>query len=27
MRFCRDHPAGALFIGFAVGYLFHKLFR
>jgi len=27
MSFCRDHPAGALGIGFMVGYLFHKLFR
>ena len=27
MRFCRDHPAGSLFIGFSVGYLFHKLVR
>lgn len=27
MRFCKDHPAGALFLGFSVGYLFHKLFR
>lgn len=27
MRFCKDHPAGAIFLGFSVGYLFHKLFR
>lgn len=27
MQFCKSHPAGALAIGFSVGYLFHKLFR
>jgi hypothetical protein len=27
MEFCKAHPAGALAIGFCVGYLFHKLFR
>jgi hypothetical protein len=27
MAYCRDHPAGALFIGFGVGYAFKKLFR
>jgi hypothetical protein len=27
MEFCRKHPAGALFLGFGLGYFFHKLFR
>ncbi len=27
MHFCKAHPAGALTIGFCMGYLFHKLFR
>jgi len=27
MTFCRDHPAGALGIGFLLGYLVKKLFR
>lgn len=27
MQFCKAHPAGALGIGFLVGYLFHKLLR
>ncbi|HZQ35335.1 MAG TPA: hypothetical protein VFD32_05345 [Dehalococcoidia bacterium] len=27
MQYCKSHPAGALAIGFGVGYLFHKLFR
>lgn len=27
MRFGREHPAEALFVGFATGYLFKKLFR
>lgn len=27
MAYCRDHPAGALFIGFGLGYTVKKLFR
>lgn len=25
MQFCRDHPAGALFLGFGLGYMLKKL--